>query len=243
LNGSGTQFATLDRNATRRAVDRHDRTVSPNYQIFGCFYLLLISLFLSTAYAQAPSIEGRWQLDSEASTDSADQLKGVRKSKRVKRSNSNPVGNTGKHSDTQKRYWQYANEGREWQRSSELVHAGPIQRLLESSNLEIVASEDGFLFIYADGYERKVVPNPGGRVFTANGDELVETHIGFTLAYWKDGVLVFETRIARGGKLSEWVSVSPDGQKLSLRIEIDRRDWKWIAKINRIYDRVSGSDS
>ncbi|MDA0822589.1 MAG: hypothetical protein O3C28_09225 [Proteobacteria bacterium] len=236
-------MATGSGNAVERALNAHDRTVSLNYQIPHCLILLVIILFHGTAFAQSPSITGRWKLDHDASTDSADELKGIRKSKVMPHRDPEPIVDSGGLGNTQKRYWQYANEGDEWRRSRELVHAGPLQRLLESNNLEIVADQDGYLFIYADGYERKVVPNPGGRVFTANGDELVQTAIGFTLAYWKDDVLVFETRIEKGGRLNEWVSVSPDGQKLSLRIEIDNRDWKWIAKINRLYDRVSGNDS
>ncbi|MFT4583938.1 MAG: hypothetical protein ACI915_005319 [Gammaproteobacteria bacterium] len=237
---SRTHLATSNNNATRRAVVVHDRTESPNYQILGCVYLLLILLLPATAYAQSPPIAGRWQLDQDVSTDSADELKGVRKSKRVERSGSKPIADSGGPGGTEKRYWQYANEGKEWQRSSELAHAGPMQRLLESNNLEIIALEEGYLFVYADGFERNIVPNPGGRVFTANGDELIKTDIGFTLAYWKDELLVFETRIEKGGKMTESISVSPDAQKLTVRIEIDRRDWKWIAKIDRIYDRVRG---
>jgi head-tail adaptor len=82
------------------------------------------------------------------------------------------------------------------------------------------------------------VPNPGGRVFTASGQELVQSEIGFTLAYAKDQTLNLETRIKKGGQLLEVISLSADGDTLTINIEIDRRDWKWIAKVDRVFHRV-----
>ena len=49
---------------------------------------------------------------------------------------------------------------------------------------------------------------------------------------------MLETRIKKGGKLRETVSVNETGDGLTIVVEIDRRDWKWIAKIYRVFTRV-----
>jgi len=220
----------------------HDRTpvVDCQIRLHGIWLIILLAGSMSALAEPAPII-GRWQLDAAASGNAAKELKGIKRSKRKKSANPVPPHSTGQGGSTQHRYWEEANAGNEWRHTHELGHAGPIQRLLESDNLEIVPTDEGYLFIYADGYERSVVPNPGGRVFTASGSELVKTEIGFTLAYWDTTTLVLETRIKGGGKLSERVSASEDGTRLSVDIEIDRRDWKWIAKLGRIFDRVAVS--
>lgn len=204
----------------------------------------LLTLFLLLVVAQnssadAPQITGRWQLDESISTDAADELKGIRKKKRFSANDKQGPRSGGVGDVAQSRYWQEANAGKEWHHTHELAHAGPLQRLLESKNLEVVVEGPGYLFVYADGYERPVVPNPGGRVFTASGDELVKSAIGFTLAFWEDKTLVMETRIKRGGKLIERMDLSADGTKLAVEITIDRRDWEWVAKVQRHFNRVN----
>ena len=228
----------LQATGSKRDLTRDNRTLRIVCQFSSVLVILFAFVQHPTADAQTQSIEGRWLLNPDVSTDTADELKGIRKSKKKKHRESPKTKSPGPTSTTQERYWQHANEGEEWKHSRELAHAGPIQRLLESTNLEIVPSEDGYLFIYADGYEREIVPNPGGRVFTASGEELVESEIGFTLAYSSELVLNLETRIKKGGQLFEQVSLSADGNTLTVYIEIDRRDWKWIAKVERVYDRV-----
>ena len=217
----------------------HHRTTLNNCQIGRRSLLLAIALLHAMPAAADPAaIVGRWQLDVAASDNAVAELKGIRGSKGKRRS---PPGSDRPDRlapSTQERYWEKANVGRDWQHSKELAHAGPVQRLLESENLEIVATDDGYLFIYADGYERAVVPNLAGRVFTASGDELVIDAIGHTLAYWDEASLLLETRIKRGGKLIERFTTSADGTRLTIKIEIDRRDWKWIAKLERIFDRA-----
>ena len=193
---------------------------------------------LASALPQDDPLVGWWQLDDTRSTESSKELKGIRENKRIRRSEINSGQSRGPGSATMRRYWQHANEGKQWKHSKELAHAGPLQRIIESENLEILRDETGYLIIYADGFERRVIPNPGGRVFTASGDELVETAIGFTLAYWEQAVLVLETRIKAGGKLTERISTSPTADRLTIKVEIDRRDWKWVAKLDRIFDRV-----
>ena len=85
-------------------------------------------------------------------------------------------------------------------------------------------------------------PNPGGRIFTASGNELVSTEIGHTLAYWKDASLMLETRTAHGGKLTEYIETSADGTRLTMKIEIDRRDWKQIVYLDRVFNRVGDNN-
>ncbi len=221
-------------------VGLHDRIPNAIRQISGLLSLLFILLSHSlVALAESKPIAGIWQLDASASGDPAKELKGIRVSKRTKKpASSGPEVKKGPLSDTQRRYWESASDGKQRQYSKSLVHAGPLQRLLESQNLEIVPTDGGYVFIYADGYERSVIPNPGGRVFTASGDELVKTDIGFTLAFWKDTNLHLETRIEGGGKLNERITTSADGNRLTVSIEVDRRDWKWIVKLDRVFDRV-----
>ncbi len=200
--------------------------------------LFAIAGHTPTALGDAPVLAGRWQLDPDSSTDPASQLKGIRESKIRLKSSVTPGPGARPGEGTQQRYWQEANAGKQWQHSKELVHAGPLQRVLESENLEIISRDEGYLFIYADGYERPVVPNPGGRVFTASGDELVKTEIGYTLAYWENETLVLETRIERGGEMFERITTETDG-RLRVHITIDRRDWKWIAKLDRLFTRAA----
>jgi hypothetical protein len=222
-----------------QSTTSHDRTLANDCQIRPWALLLLaLSLCAPPVTAQTGPIIGRWQLDATESADAADELKGIRVSKRKKRPEavSKPRERTGERA--RRRYWQEANAGHDWRHTEGLAHAGPLQRLLESDNLEIVPNGSGFVFIYADGYERDVVPNPSGRIFTASGDELVRDEIGYTLAFWDDARLVLETRIKGGGKLIERISTSADGAKLTVEIEIDRRDWKWIAKLQRVFVRA-----
>ncbi len=226
--------------ASKRRKSTHDRTPAANHQILAGVVLLCVMLLQNvSALADPATIIGRWRLDTAASVDPADELKGIRASKRKKKNPPVAAGpEAGPLGDTQRRYWEQANAGEEWTHSKELTHAGPVQRLLESENLEIVPADNGYIFIYADGYERSVIPNPNGRVFTASGEELVETDIGFTLAFWRKGTLILETRITQGGKLNEQITASEDGDRLTVNIVIDRRDWKWIAKLDRVFDRV-----
>jgi len=220
---------------------RYSRTGFVHCQIFGWFAAVVFSLGLGTpVWGEPTGIEGRWRLDADSSTDAAKELKGIRASKKKSKSGPGPSPAREAGRSTEQRYWQEANAGKEWRHSNELVHAGPLQRLLESDNLEIVARDNGYLFIYADGYERSIVPNPGGRVFTASGDEMVKTDVGTTLAYWDAGTLVLETRL-RSGKLIE--RIETNGDELSLTIEIDRRDWKWIARLDRNFRRSATASS
>ncbi|MFP6680732.1 MAG: hypothetical protein VCB07_00910, partial [Gammaproteobacteria bacterium] len=187
----------------KRRKSSHDRTPVPNHQILARVVLLSVMMLQNVlALADPTTIIGRWRLDTVVSVDPSDELKGIRASIHKKKSPPVVAGSgAGPLGETQRRYWEQANAGEEWKHSKELAHAGPVQRILESQNLEIVQADNGYIFIYADGYERSVIPNPSGRVFTASGEELVETDIGFTLAFWRKGTLTLETRITRGGKL------------------------------------------
>lgn len=200
--------------------------------------LFAVAGHMPTALSDPATFAGRWQLDPGSSTEPASELKGIRASKVRMKSSVTPGPGARPGEATQQRYWQEANAGKQWQHSKELVHAGPLQRVLETENLEIITHGDGYLFVYADGFERLVVPNPGGRVFTASGDELVKTDIGYTLAYWENETLVLETRIERGGEMFERITTEANG-RLRVHITIDRRDWKWIAKLDRVFTRAA----
>ena len=238
------RYSTLTRTKTIRTKachhSLHNRTLNPIRQISG--YIIWFCVFLlqtAIATADPAPITGIWKLDPKVSGDPTKELKGIRVVKRTKKpAYAGPDAKKGPLSGTQRRYWEYASEGKHRSYSKKLAHAGPLQRILESQNLEILSVEEGYLVVYADGYERRIIPSPAGRVFTASGDELVKTDIGFTLAFWKNASLHFETRIEGGGKLTERLTTSPDGNRLTVKIEIDRRDWKWIVNIDRVFDRV-----
>ncbi|MFT4561908.1 MAG: hypothetical protein ACI9BW_001650 [Gammaproteobacteria bacterium] len=51
--------------------------------------------------------------------------------------------------------------------------------------------------------------------------------------------LILEIRITKGKKPSERITVSEDGVRLTVNIAIDRRDWKWTAKLDRVFDRAA----
>ena len=194
----------------------------------------------NAASATDTTILGRWQINSEASTNAVDELKGIRVDKRKRHGKRRPPKSktTQTTQNTQDRYWQTANAGEVWQHSREITHTGPLQRVLESENLEILQDASEFIIVYADGYERRARPNAAGRVFTAKGDELVVDEIGHTLTYWQDDQLILETRLKNGGQMLEQLTTSADGQELTLSITIDRRDWKWIARFERSYARA-----
>jgi hypothetical protein len=203
--------------------------------------LLILAGNAPLAWSDPPAFAGRWQIDPGASTDPATELKGIRASK-IRAKSLKPLTPGARPGQaTEQRYWQEANAGEQWQHSKELVHAGALQRVLESENLEIITQAEGYLFIYADGFERPVVPSPAGRVFTASGDELVKTEIGYTLAYREGDTLVLETRIERGGEMFERITIDADN-RLRIHITIDRRDWKWIAKLDRLFNRAALKD-
>ena len=112
-------------------------------------------------------------------------------------------------------------------RSGKLGSSGPSRRgpvalsepdedALISSMRKIVSAEslrieglDKLKITYDEKFVRNFVPNPGGRIYSASGDELIEDEFGFSLSCWRKNVLVVETATHRGVDVVERYHYDP----------------------------------
>ena len=183
---------------------------------------------------------GDWVFDENLSDDVEDAFHKKLFSNRPR--SGPPAGATPARDRTagdlsQEHYWKTLNESRNRKESKNLRRLGTVYPLLTAERLAIGAERDGLLMLYDNLLPRDVRPNPGGRVFSASGDELTNDTIGYTLTYWDKGQLVLETDSPTGGKYVEKISVGGNKDLLEYRIEVRSFVLKEKVAVKRIFRR------
>jgi hypothetical protein len=82
-----------------------------------------------------------------------------------------------------------------------------------------IAGDKELVVIYDEQYQRKLVPNPYGRVFSASGDELIADDYGHTLSFWRKNELVVETK-TEGVSIVERYRFEPKGARLKVSTSV-----------------------
>lgn len=200
---------------------------------------------LAEAMTKKPTvnISGFWQLDESLSDDPKPMMKDIGKIRENKKK-SDGSANGGRQpvgGDTYRRYWEHVSSDKQWRATADAAHGGSIKSLLFNQRLAIAATEHGFKVWYQDGFVRDINPNPYGRVFSANGDELVANDLGRTLSYVKKQKIISETRTKPRGEILETFEPSDNGETLKITIKVDRPDWDKIIKLQQTYRRVANA--
>ena len=187
-----------------------------------------------------PDLFGEWALNEDASDNNKKLFKGkLRKSRQpIPRFGTSGPGGPSIYDRAQANYWNTIADGQERRAQKDLRRLGTAYPLITAADLAVRATELGFEFQYDDVLLRLVKPNPGGRTFSAKGDELVEDTFGFTLAYWDKQQLVLETDPPDGGKIVEKIKLLGNGQ-LEYAIRIKSRALKEPVTVRRVFDRSS----
>jgi len=119
----------------------------------------------------------------------------------------------------------------------------PDEEALISSMRKIISAErlrieglDKVVITYDEKFMRNFVPNPGGRIYSASGDELIEDEFGFTLSYWRKNVLVVETATHRGVDIVERYKYDREKSRLTISSTVTPSGREGI-KIVRVFVR------
>ncbi len=119
----------------------------------------------------------------------------------------------------------------------------PDEDALTSSTRKIISAErlrieglDKVAITYDEKFVRNFVPNPGGRIYSASGDELIEDEFGFTLSYWRKNVLVVETATRRGVDIVERYKYDREKSRLTISSTVTPSGREGI-KIVRVFVR------
>ena len=119
----------------------------------------------------------------------------------------------------------------------------PDEDALISSMRKIISAErlrieglDKVVITYDEKFVRDFVPNPGGRIYSASGDELIEDEFGFTLSFWRKNVLVVETATHRGVDIVERYKYDPEKSRLIISSTVTPSGREGI-KIVRVFVR------
>jgi hypothetical protein len=97
-----------------------------------------------------------------------------------------------------------------------------------------ITGDKELLVTYDEKYQRKLVPNPYGRVFSASGAELIADDYGHTLSFWRKNELVVETN-SDGVSIVERYRFEPENSKLKATISVTPSGRVGI-KFVRIFD-------
>lgn len=209
--------------------------------------LLLASLLLMPGAAAADdrlaaALQGNWELNEDASDDIDDVLDDkLRKLPRTPPAiaREGGVGQRTSREMQQQAYWDTLARSRERRAKKNLRRLGTAYPLILAESVTIADDADGLRFTYDGELPRLVRPNPEGRVYTANGDELVVDTIGYTLSYWDGKVLVLETDPPNGGgRFVERVELSDGGRQLKYSVNLKLRVLTEPVTVHRVFDRA-----
>ncbi|MFT4564492.1 MAG: hypothetical protein ACI9BW_004259 [Gammaproteobacteria bacterium] len=93
-----------------------------------------------------------------------------------------------------------------------------MRKILSAPSIAITGDKE-LLVIYDEKYQRKLIPNPYGRVFSASGDELIADDYGYTLSFWRKNELVVETT-SQGVDIVERYRYQPKNSKLKVSTSV-----------------------
>lgn len=200
------------------------------------FILALSCLLAWTPLASAtPDFSGRWTLNEDDSDDAHERLQGLT----VIRSEPTPVteaerGRQGK--SRQARMFDELELAQQRHLIRQEADVGELTHVLHTESITVAAIDTGFELTYANGFQRRLNPRPGGPRYSAKGDEFVPDGIGNSMVYWRGGVLVVETLLAPRGMMTEEFSLKPGARKLEIHTVLRNPDWIIDADIVRVFD-------
>lgn len=123
--------------------------------------------------------------------------------------------------------------------SDEEALISPMRKVISAERLRIEGL-DNVVITYDEKFMRSFIPNPGGRIFSASGAELIEDEFGFTLSYWKKNVLVVETATHRGVDIIERYKYDREKSRLIISSTVTPSGREGI-KIVRVFVRRASS--
>jgi len=199
-------------------------------------WLLWLACLASFAVGAADPLLGTWQFNEEASSDTDEAFDGKlgRETYPVPQTTRNP--NPSARERSQSNYWETVRAGRERHSAKNLRRLGTAYPMVKSIELSIAAEPGGYVMTYDGELPRSLRPNPGGRVFSAKGDELVHDTFGYTLTYWDGRTLVVEADAPDGGKVIERLAVRENPHQLEYEVKIDLPVLEEPVSVTRLFD-------
>ena len=119
-----------------------------------------------------------------------------------------------------------------WVGVPELQH-----ELFESDRMHFEQHEGLYRITYADGKAREVRHDDPGRTSSASG-EFREGKFGYSIAYWENATLVFETHTDSGKQTLERYTLQKDGHQLRMEIVLDVADQSEPLVLRRVFNRA-----
>lgn len=199
--------------------------------LLGLLVLLCVAGMASPATSASPSLTGHWVLDEDRSDDPRKALKGLRLMRQTKfeeKPESRGVG-------TDSHYYQQRELLEKKRVEGEVANVGPIQRVLDATQLDIEDAGTSATLRYDDGWSRSLKPSAGGPVYSAKGAEYKEDALGLELSYRRDGRLFIETMLRPRGRMLEELQVDSSGRVLTVKTTIENPDWIIDARIKRVF--------
>ena len=212
----------------------------------GCVHAILTTalLVVTLVASAAPTIEGSWVLNDDASTDPDDAFDDMlrRDAYPVPYLEPGPGEATSPRDASQTEYWDTVKKGKETHSLKNLQRLGAAYPLVMAERIDIRSEGSGFEIVYDKALPRGLQINPKGRVFSASGDELTHDTIGYTIAYWDQDVLALETDLPEGGKVFERFRVYDKPRQLEYMIKLEMRVLKEPVEFKRMLEPAGSDD-
>lgn len=109
--------------------------------------------------------------------------------------------------------------------------------LFESDRMHFEQHDGLYRITYADGKAREVRHDDPGRTSSASG-EFREGKFGYSIAYWENATLVFETHTDSGKQTLERYTLQKDGHQLLMEIVLDAAHQSEPLVLRRVFDRA-----
>ncbi|MCC6201614.1 MAG: hypothetical protein IT494_01260 [Gammaproteobacteria bacterium] len=182
--------------------------------------IVLLSGMPTFATAEDARIAGRWELNIEASDDP---------DKVIERTVRTDGGNLRPPSGTDRR-----SRGR--------YRGGPedealYDRVTFDTQLTIALEGDAFIFLYADGFERRFSTGRTTRTQSASGTQ-ADDNLDFSFAYWDGPELFVESRPRDHGWILETYRLREETGQLELRLDLNPVRFGHRIELRMLFDRA-----